>query len=77
MCTFSNGYGYGDGPDEQVGSSTNEQRCAADVKIKRPTATGATFYPLSKKCFAEYSLELKIARAQFYVRACKFPGIVN
>ena len=74
VCKFTNGYGYG-GLDEQVGTATNEQDCAAIIKEKRPTANGATFYPVSRKCFAEYSSSLKIANAQFYARACIFPGI--
>ena len=73
VCQFSNGYGYG-GLDEQVGTATDEQECAANVQQKRPTANGATFYPVSKKCFAEHASDLQISRVQFYARACIFPG---
>ena len=74
VCEFSNGYGYG-GLDEQIGTATDEQDCAHKVKQLRPTANGVTFYPVSKKCFAEFSSRLKIARVQFYARVCIFPGI--
>ena len=76
VCTFSNGYGQG-GIDEQIGRSEHEQSCAAKVKSKRPTAIGATFYPISKKCYAEYGPTIQIKNVQFYARACKFSGIAD
>ena len=76
MCKFSNGYGSG-GLDEQLGTAENEQSCAYAVQQKRPTANGATFYPVSKRCFAEYSPTLEIVNVQFYARACIFTGIVE
>ena len=63
--------------DESLGTAENEQNCASKVKQKRPTATGATFYPISKRCFAEYFLSLEIVKVQFYARGCIFTGIAH
>ena len=63
--------------DESLGTAENEQNCASKVKQKRPTATGATFYPISKRCFAEYFLSLEIVKVQFYARGCIFIGIAQ
>ena len=63
--------------DESLGTAENEQNCASKVKQKRPTATGATFYPISKRCFAEYFLSLEIVKVQFYARGCIFIGIAH
>ena len=41
------------------------------------TANGATFYPISKRCFAEYFLSLEIVKVQFYARGCIFAGIAH
>ena len=76
ICKFSNGYGSG-GDDEQLGKAENEQSCAAKVQQTRPSATGVTFYPISKRCFAEYSITLEIVNVQFYARACSFLGIAD
>ena len=75
-CRFSDGYLDGE-IEETVGDAEDEQSCAAKVKRKRPTAIGATFYPISKKCYAEYGPTIEIKNVQFYARACKFSGIAD
>ena len=61
------------GEDENIGITGTEQECANKVVKKRQSATGATFYPISKHCFAEYAVPvIEIVHVQFYARACKF-----
>ena len=51
ICTFVVGDGIG-GTNRRIGTTTTEDRCARLVRIKEPSANGATWG--DKNCWAEF-----------------------
>ena len=51
-CEFTVG-DTGGGKEYKVNAAETDQECAKNVKLARPGATGATWNPSTKKCWAE------------------------
>ena len=56
----------------KVSTAETEQTCAENVKKEQPNATGATWLPSSKKCWAEYGYEVDPSKTDY--RTCLFQG---
>ena len=68
-CTFVDGDTSG-GVELEVANAETEQKCAENVKKEQPNATGATWLPSSKKCWAEYGYEVDPSKTDY--RTCLF-----
>ena len=69
ICTFVAGYGTG-GIKRRIGTTTTADRCARLVRIKDPSANGASW--ANKNCFAEFGATGNDGNSAY--RTCQFNG---
>ena len=68
-CTFVVGDTSG-GDELEVDNAETEEKCAENVKSEKPDATGATWEPSSKQCWAEYGNYVDSSSTDY--RTCLF-----
>ena len=69
ICKFVVGDGIG-GTNRRIGTTTTEDRCARLVRIKEPSANGATW--ADKECWAEFGATGSDGNSAW--RTCLFNG---
>ena len=70
-CEFAVGDTTG-GEEQEVTGAKTEQDCAANVRLYKPHATGATWQPSTKWCWGEFGNTIDSSSAKY--RTCLFKG---